>query len=344
MNRSVSLSYKSSQTKWAKMQPPPSTNAANDMDIIRQALDWADEGLGVALATVIETWGSAPRPVGSQVVINDRNAFSGSVSGGCIEGEVVTEAFAIIRDQDAKILEFEVSDDTASNAGLACGGKVRVLVSAVTVEAQESLRSLVTLNETKVPAVLLFDLHSGIPDLQEQDLPNRSGLHEDENDRQVFARLYNPPLRLLIIGAVHIAQSLCRLGQLADYDVTVIDPRDTWGTPDRFPGIKIDKRWPSTALEDLAPDRMTAVVTLSHDAKLDDPAFSVALKSEAFYIGALGSRKTHAKRVIRLSDMGLSDQEISKIHAPIGLDIGANTPFEIALSIMGQIIEAHRLR
>ncbi len=335
------------------MQPPVSTNAANDMDIIRQALAWIDDGFGVALATVIETWGSAPRPTGSQVVINSDSAFAGSVSGGCIEGEVVTEAHGVIRDRAAKILEFQVSDETASSAGLACGGKVRVLVSAVTDDSRKTLDQLVQLNNKKTPTALIYDLQSGVPTLQSTDVSpavqvrinsDKSGMVEEPDGTPVFARIYNPPLRLLIVGAVHIAQSLSLLGHQADYDVTVIDPRDTWGTAERFPGIRIDKRWPSTALEDLEPDRTTAVVTLSHDAKLDDPAFMVALKSEAFYIGALGSRKTHAKRVDRLTEAGLSDQEISRIQAPVGLDIGANTPFEIALSIMGQIIEAHRRR
>ena len=335
------------------MQPPASTNAANDMDIIRQALQWADEGYGVALATVIETWGSAPRPTGSQVVINSESAFAGSVSGGCIEGEVVTEAHGVIREQKARILEFQVSDETASSAGLACGGKVRVLVSAVSGNTRETLQKLVALNDKKLPAALLYDLETGIPDLQEKDADpavlvqiasDKSGMIEASDGTELFARIYNPPLRLLIVGAVHIAQSLCLLGKQADYDVIVIEPRDTWGTAERFPGITIDKRWPSTALEDLSPDRTTAVVTLSHDAKLDDPAFMVALKSDAFYIGALGSRKTHAKRVSRLLGAGLTEEEVSRIHAPVGLDIAANTPFEIALSIMGEIIEVHRRR
>jgi len=326
------------------MQPAASSNATNDMDVIRQTLRWADEGHGVALATVIETWGSAPRPVGSQVVINNESAFAGSVSGGCIEGEVVTEAHDVIRGQHAKILEFQISDETASSAGLACGGKVRVLVSPVSDTVRETLQHLRDLNEKKHPATLVFDLESGTPVLQESGSIKKSGMVDSPNDQAAFIRVYNPPLRLLIVGAVHIAQSLSLLGQQADYDVTIIDPRDSWGTAERFPDVKIDRRWPSTALEDLIPDRTTAVVTLSHDAKLDDPAFMVALKSEAFYIGALGSRKTHAKRVSRLLEAGLTDTEISRIHAPAGLDIKANTPFEIALSIMGQIIEMHRRR
>ncbi len=335
------------------MLPTKQTNIVNDMDVIHQALSWHEQGLEVALATVIETWGSAPRPMGSQVVINSDNAFSGSVSGGCIEGEVVTEAHGVMRNQTAQVLEFQVTDETASSAGLACGGKVRVLVSPVTHNVSQILKALIVLNAAKKAAALLFDLETGIPeirsDLGDDVLKNlvrsaRSQLLDTPNADPVFARLYMPPLRLLIVGAVHIAQSLAALGQQADYDVIVIDPRGTWGTAERFPGIKIDKRWPSTALEDLAPDPATAVVTLSHDPKLDDPAFMVALKSSAFYIGALGSKKTHAKRMTRLQGAGLTETEIARIHAPVGLDIAANTPFEIAISIIGQIVETYRRR
>jgi len=321
------------------MQPPPSTNPTGDLDIIRQAIEWCDEGRAVALATVIETWGSAPRPVGSQVVVNDQSAFTGSVSGGCIEGEVVTEALGLMRGGGWKILEFNVSDETASGSGLACGGKVKVLVSTISSDLKTLLDELLVISDQKSPVALTFDLENGTPELTGPSPRDRSDIKDS-----AFSRVYNPPLRLLIIGAVHIAQALATLGIQADYDVTVIDPRDTWGTAERFPGIRIDRRWPSAAIEDLAPDRATAVVTLSHDPKLDDPVFIETLKTDAFYIGALGSRGTHAKRITRLKDQGVRDEALERIHAPVGLDIGANTPFEIAISIMGQIITAHRRR
>jgi xanthine dehydrogenase accessory factor len=329
------------------------TTITNDIDVIRQSLDWVDEGLGTALATVIETWGSAPRPIGSQVVINSNSDFTGSVSGGCIEGEVVTEAHSVIRNQTAKILEFQVSDETATGAGLACGGKVRVLVSPVTDVTYNMLKKIEPITAGKDAALLYFNLETGIPELR-SDADNdtnrkiiqsgKSQLVDETDTRQVFVRVYTPKRRLLINGAVHIAQSLAILGKQADFDVTIVDPRTSWATPERFPNIDIDKRWPSTALGDLSPDKETAVVMLTHDAKLDDPAFMIALKSDAFYIGALGSRKTHAKRVTRLKDAGLTDKEIERIHAPIGLDIKAGTPFEIAVSIIGEIIETYRRR
>jgi len=333
------------------MQPAVPTHAARDMDIIRQAIDWSDAGNGVAMATVIETWGSAPRPIGSQVVINGDGAFAGSVSGGCIEGEVVTEAHGVIRNRQTRLLTFQVSDETATGSGLACGGRVQVLVTPVSGETCQTLKNLIDLADRKLCAALVYDMESGAPTLHSSDPPapvqrrmatDRSGLIEETDGKTAFARVYSPPRRLLIIGAVHLAQALATLGSFADYDVTVIDPRDTWGTPDRFPNVRLDRRWPATALEDLAPDRATAVVVLSHDPKLDDPVLMRACQSKAFYVGALGSRKTHAKRVARLQESGLSEADITRIHAPVGLDIGANTPFEIAVSIMGQIIKAHR--
>ena len=157
-----------------------------------------------------------------------------------------------------------------------------------------------------------------------------------------FVQIFNPPLRLFCIGAVHIAQALAPTAALSGYAVTVIDPRGAWATPERFPDVTVDERWPDEALEELGPDRRTAICALTHDPKLDDPALVRALRSDAFYVGALGSKKTHAARVERLTTSGLSGDEIGRIAAPIGLDIGAISPAEIAVSIMAQITLALR--
>lgn len=157
-----------------------------------------------------------------------------------------------------------------------------------------------------------------------------------------FVQIFNPPLRLLCIGAVHIAQALAPIASLAGYAVTVIDPRGAWATPERFPDVAVDERWPDEALAALAPDRRTAICALTHDPKLDDPALVRALRSDAFYVGALGSKKTHAARVERLQASGLTEAEIARIAAPIGLDIGAVSPAEIAVSVMAQITLALR--
>ncbi|MDO8840235.1 MAG: XdhC family protein [Parvibaculum sp.] len=161
-------------------------------------------------------------------------------------------------------------------------------------------------------------------------------------DGDWFLNPFNPPLRLVIVGAVHIAQPLARMAALAGYDVTVIDPRTAFASENRFPDIDLRHDWPDEAMAALAPDTRTAVVTLTHDPKLDDPALQAALKSPAFYIGALGSKKTHAARLARLNEAGFEDIDIARIHGPVGLSIGAKSPAEIAISIMAQITETLR--
>lgn len=155
-----------------------------------------------------------------------------------------------------------------------------------------------------------------------------------------FLHAFNPPLRLVLVGAVHIAQPLSRMAALAGWDVTVIDPRGAFATEERFPGITLSDEWPDEAMAALAPDTRTAVVTLTHDPKLDDPALEVALRSPAFYVGALGSRKTHAARVGRLKEAGLDDAAIARIHGPVGLPLGGRAPAEIAVAILAQIVQA----
>ncbi|MEQ8378239.1 XdhC family protein [Parvibaculum sp.] len=161
-------------------------------------------------------------------------------------------------------------------------------------------------------------------------------------DGDWFLNPFNPPLRLILVGAVHIAQPLARMGSLSGYDVTVVDPRTSFASAERFPDIHLLTDWPDEAMAALAPDARTAVVTLTHDPKLDDPALQAALHSPAFYIGALGSKKTHAARVARLTEAGIGEQDIARIHGPVGLAIGAKSPAEIAISIMAQITETLR--
>ncbi|ABS64563.1 protein of unknown function DUF182 [Parvibaculum lavamentivorans DS-1] len=161
-------------------------------------------------------------------------------------------------------------------------------------------------------------------------------------DGDWFLNPFNPPLRLILVGAVHIAQPLARMGALAGYDVTVVDPRTSFASEARFPDMALVTDWPDEAMAALAPDARTAIVTLTHDPKLDDPALVAALRSPAFYIGALGSKKTHAARVARLTEAGFTEEEIARIHGPVGLAIGAKSPAEIAISIMAQITETLR--
>lgn len=171
---------------------------------------------------------------------------------------------------------------------------------------------------------------------------DKSGAVDLPDGRRVFLHVHNPPLRLLVVGAVHIAQPLAQMAVLAGYDVSVIDPRHAFASTDRFPGVHLSDDWPDEAMDRLDPDRRTAVVTLTHDPKLDDPGLIRALRSDAFYIGCLGSTRTHAKRLARLKDAGFGDSDFARIHGPVGLDIGAKSPAEIAVAIMGEITQTLR--
>jgi xanthine dehydrogenase accessory factor len=166
----------------------------------------------------------------------------------------------------------------------------------------------------------------------------------DIGGQKIFLNVYVPPPRLIIVGAVHIAQALAPMATMLDFDVTVVDPRGAWATGSRFPGVKVVQEWADEAFETMGLDISTAVVTLTHDPKLDDPALEAALKSDAFYVGALGSRRTHAKRKERLGEAGITEEQFARIHGPVGLNIGAKSPAEIAVSILGQIIEVRARR
>ena len=315
------------------------------------ALGWHRAGKGAALATVIETWGSAPRQAGSQLAISGVGEIMGSVSGGCVEGAVVTEALAALEDGKPRVLTFGVSDETAFSVGLACGGTIRILVEPVGTGpealAEAMLADLVAARAARQGVALVVRLDGWTRELVRAGADaavdarlraDRSGM--EEGDR--FVAVHNPPLRMIVVGAVHIAQALLSVARTCGYDCTLIDPRSAFGSTARFPGEVIVEDWPDEAMEALAPDTRTAIVTLTHDPKLDDPAIRIALRSGAFYLGCLGSSKTHAKRVERLQAAGFSEAEIARIHAPVGLDIGAKTPAEIAVSVMAQITQ--RLR
>ncbi|WP_137700233.1 XdhC family protein [Marimonas lutisalis] len=308
------------------------------------ALDWVKAGRKVALATVVETWGSAPRRVGSQLVISDEGAIEGSVSGGCVEGAVVVEAIEALEDGQPRMLEYGVSDGDAFAVGLACGGTIRVMVEPVgPVLPLEVLEHLVAARAAreKVAVVSAPDggprrlVRAGFEDRFRMD---RSGFEADGT----FVTIHNPPLRMIIVGAVHIAQALVPMARLAGFDPLLVEPRPAFGSAERFPGETILDDWPDEGVRALGLDARTALVLLTHDPKLDDPALMAALRSEVFYVGALGSTRTHAKRVARLEEAGFSADEIAKIHGPVGLDIGAASPAEIAVSILAETIKVLR--
>ena len=319
-------------------------------DIPEIALGWYRDGIGAALATVVETWGSAPRPVGSQLAISGDGKMAGSVSGGCVEGAVVVEAMDALEDGKTRILEFGVSDDEAFAVGLACGGTIRVMVEPVGQGMPvDVLERLVAARAERRAIAYLVNTETWARHLADADDPTfgaaiATRFRSDKSgfEGSTFVAVHNPPLRMAVVGAVHIAQPLMVMARLAGFDAVLIDPREAFGSAARFPGETILHDWPDEALAQRGLDARTAVVTLTHDPKLDDPAIITALRSDVFYIGSLGSTRTHAKRVARLKEQGFADHDIARIHAPVGLDIGSKSPAEIAVSIMAQIVATLR--
>ncbi len=309
------------------------------------ALEWHRSGRKAALATVIETWGSAPRRAGAQLVIAGDGEMQGSVSGGCVEGAVVVEALEALEDGKARVLEYGVSDGDAFAVGLACGGTIRVLVEPVgTSLTEELLAEIVKARADRAQLAYVADLASqqrrlAYEGFEHRFATDRSGVEDDGN---TFVSVHNPPLRLAIVGGVHIAQALVPMARIAGYDPYVIDPRQAFGAQARFPDTTVINDWPDDALVELGLDARTALVLLTHDPKIDDPALHLALKSSAFYIGALGSKRTHASRVARLQDAGFSSDDISRIHGPIGLNIGSANPQEIAVSVIAEMTQTLR--
>ncbi|QFS82212.1 putative xanthine dehydrogenase subunit A [Roseivivax sp. THAF40] len=311
------------------------------------ALEWHRAGEGACLATVIETWGSAPRRTGSQLAISGTGRIEGSVSGGCVEGAVIVEAIEALEAGEARELEFGVSDDDAFAVGLACGGTIRVLIEPVGAVLPEALLAdLVAARAARTPVAYSVDLDTGVRSLTREGHADRFRMDRSgfEEGTRRFVTIHNPPLRLVVVGAVHIAQALLPMARIAGYDPVVIDPRETFGSETRFPGETILHDWPDEAVDKAGLDSRTALVLLTHDPKLDDPAISRALRSACFYIGALGSTRTHAKRVERLQAEGFTEAEIARIHGPIGLDIGAAGPAEIAVSVIAEMTQVLRKR
>lgn len=328
----------------------------HSLDVLARTEAWHQAGCDVALATVVRTWGSSPRPVGSHLAMNAAGEFVGSVSGGCIEGAVIDAAKDVLAGHVPRLLDFGVSDERAWEVGLSCGGRIQVFVERLGVpfdrllEARRRGQVVAQVIRLADGAQTLVDNGSADGELflEEPQLAAVRALFSGgssgmlDESAGLFVRLHVPPPRLMIVGAVHIAQVLAPMARLAGFAVTVVDPRRAFLSPERFPDIDLCDEWPDDALARMAPDTGSAVVTLSHDPKIDDPALVVALNSASFYIGALGSRQTHEKRLARLAEQGLANRA-HRIHAPIGLDLGGRTPAEIAVAILADMVRTrHR--
>lgn len=303
----------------------------NDNDaVIRKAIEW--RGAPMALATVVATWGSAPRPRGSHMIIHADGRFEGSISGGCVESDILQRAEEVIAGRPGHLACYGVADGDAWAVGLPCGGEIRVLVQPVAEQGfpPSLFDRILQASEAGQPVVLSTGLESAL---------TREGAIEGQ-----FQNRYDPPRRLLIVGAVQIAQSLSALAQAIGVTPVVIDPRGRFLTEERFPGVALDDRWPDEAIAAYRPGASTAVVTLSHDIKIDDPALAAALRAPTGYVAALGSRKSHAARLERLGAMGFAASDLARIDGPAGLDIGAVGPAEIALSIAAGMIAGFNAR
>ncbi|MDB5697296.1 MAG: XdhC/CoxI family protein [Alphaproteobacteria bacterium] len=317
---------------------------------------WQAEGRQIAMATVVETWGSAPCAAGSHLVIDQDGNFHGSVSGGCVEGAVITEAVNVLQTGDPQLLEFGVADEDAWNVGLSCGGRIRVYVEKLT--DARLLRRLNAARRAREPAMTITDLDTGGIEIVSEHGRVGPSLHdavakafasgiskaEVIDGRRLFLKVDLPSPKIVVIGAVHISQILAPMAKMAGYDVLIVDPRTAFATSQRFADVDLVAEWPADAFEDQPLDPFTALVALTHDPKFDDFAIGEAIRAGCFYVGALGSRKTHAKRSARLGAAGFTDVELTRIHAPIGLPIGAANPREIAVAILAEIIQSLRTR
>ena len=307
-------------------------------DILTPTSVWLKEKRKVSLATVISTWGSAPRPIGGQMAIDSNGEIIGSVSGGCIEGAVIAEGIEAINDGKTRIRDYGISNDMAWEVGLACGGELKVLIQPLEIE-DKIIFSVVEGIKNRKQIKLKINCSNGYRTLDNTLINQVSYFDKEQNE---FIQVIDPKPRLFIVGAVHIAQALVSLAKTTDFEIILIDPRDHFATRERFPDCKVLNEWPDTALSKYSLDPSTHLVTLTHDPKIDDPALIYTLRENIGYIGSLGSKKTHQKRYDRLSSLGFNENEINKIHAPIGLDIKAKTPAEIAVSVMAEIISFRR--
>ncbi|OGA21780.1 MAG: hypothetical protein A3I02_05525 [Betaproteobacteria bacterium RIFCSPLOWO2_02_FULL_67_26] len=302
-----------------------------DLQVLRSARDWVNAGRRVVMATVIRTWGSAPRPIGALTAIRDDGVVVGSVSGGCIEDDMILQVRSgeLVQDKPATT-KYGVSADEAKRFGLPCGGTLELVLEPLTKES--GLDELLTRVERHELVMRRLDMKSGrvaIGPAQPTDLLTYDG--------RTLATVHGPRWRLLIIGAGQLSTFLAQMAQGLDYQVTVCDPREEYAEGWNLPGAELKRGMPDDVVTGMNLDGHCAVVTLTHDPKLDDMALLEALKSPAFYVGAIGSRKNNDARRKRLAEFDLSQAEIARLHGPVGLKLGAKTPPEIAIAILAEM-------
>ena len=335
-------------------------------DILPDLDKWRAENKSIAIATVIQTWGSSPRREGAKMALTPEGNITGSVSGGCVEGAVFEAGVDVLKSNRPQLLHFGVADETAWEVGLACGGSIDVFVKPLDSKMFKPLRStwvdeesalLVTVvkgsdemlgreilvrEDGNVTGTISKELDAQAVKLAGETLSQGASRRAMINeDVEVFMEVISPPPTLIAVGGVHITIALVSLAKTLGYRTIVVDPRSAFGNQTRFPHVdQLIQSWPQEAFQQVPLTRSTAIAMLTHDPKLDDPALKIALPSSAFYVGALGSKNTQAKRRQRLLEDGLTEEQLDRLHGPIGLEIGAGTPEEIAISIMAEIVAA----
>ena len=302
-----------------------------DLQVLRSAADWVKSGRRVVMATVIRTWGSAPRPIGALTAIRDDGQLAGSVSGGCIEDDMILQVRSgdLVKDKPTTT-KYGVSAEEAKRFGLPCGGTLELVLEPLTKES--GLDDLLARVERHELVMRRLDMKSGRVSL--------SPAHSNDQltfDGSTLATVHGPRWRLLIIGAGQLSTFLAQMAQGLDYQVTICDPREEYAEGWNVPGAELKRGMPDDVVTEMKMDNHSAVVTLTHDPKLDDMALLEALKSPAFYIGAIGSRKNNDARRKRLAEFDLSQEEIARLHGPVGLKLGAKTPPEIAIAILAEM-------
>ena len=302
-----------------------------DLQVLKSASDWVNAGRRVVMATVIKTWGSAPRPIGALTAIRDDGMVAGSVSGGCIEDDMIDQVRAgkLVQDRPATT-RYGVSAEEAKRFGLPCGGTLELVLEPLTKESRlDELLKRVERHELVMRQLDMKTGHVTIGPAKSTDLLAFDGA--------TLATVHGPRWRLLIIGAGQLSTFLAQMAQGLDYHVTICDPREEYAEAWDIAGVELKRGMPDEVVTEMNLDGHSAVVTLTHDPKLDDMALLEALKSPAYYVGAIGSKKNNDARRRRLAEFDLSQQEIARLHGPVGLKLGARTPPEIAIAILAEM-------
>ncbi|HTO48782.1 MAG TPA: XdhC family protein [Burkholderiales bacterium] len=307
-----------------------------DLEVMRSAVSWVEAGHRATIGTVTRTWGSAPRPVGAMLVIRDDGHVMGSVSGGCVEDDLIekVKAHKLAAGKPA-VTTYGITNEEATRWGLPCGGTLQIVLEPVTRDSK--LKELLEIIERHELVARFLDMETGAVRLE----PGKwsDGL---EFDDKVLKTVHGPRWRLLIIGAGQTSRYLAQMAMALDYHVTVCDPREEYAEEWNLPGATLVRGYPDDTVVQMNPDAHLAVIAVTHDPKLDDAALLEALKSPSFYVGALGSRKNNDARRKRLAGFDLSAEEIAKLHGPVGLKIGAKTPPEIAVAILAEMTAVRR--